>query len=116
VRAFPFLFTRPSRLISCCGALSVFSNVLTKSTIETLAQADEFEMVREVQVRCLLPATSRVRPRTDSSLSFCLPFAGVLCGLPDSATVALHPLFATGISDAEGVSLPPSLSVLAVDR
>lgn len=31
-----------------------FSNVLSKSAIERLAQVDEYEVVREVQVRNLL--------------------------------------------------------------
>lgn len=44
-RIFPpkFVTLTPSRLVD-------FSNILTKATIERLAEVDEYEVVREVQV------------------------------------------------------------------
>lgn len=36
---------------ACTHHHAVFSNILSKSVIERLAEADEYEVVREVQVR-----------------------------------------------------------------
>lgn len=75
--------------------------MLTKSTIETLAQADEFEMVREVQVRCRLHAhkiaaalvlISIVPPGAPATQEY---FADYLTLLPSLFTLSLPPVAPT---------------------
>lgn len=50
VVVFCVAFTRRARLFFCCCFLSDFSNVISKSDVKSLAEADEQEVVAEVQV------------------------------------------------------------------
>lgn len=73
-----------SRLVSCepCNSPLIldFSNILSKTAIERLAEVDEYEVVKEVQVR-FVPSVLIYAP-TNGIL-------GILCGLRTVVTVLI---------------------------
>lgn len=102
--------------------LADFSNVLTKSTLETLAQADEFEMVREVQVRRPRSLAIPPQPLSTARRLTVIPsragcqeyFADYLTLLPSLFTLALPPT-APSPKVRRSTSLPsPARSVLTL--
>lgn len=69
-----------------------FTNVLKKTDIERLAEADEHDVVKEVQVSS--PKSIQVAEliRSPSCLLYAYDHPGILCRLPSHHTVSILPL------------------------